>query len=450
MLGLLLIAQPGWAVPLTSPSFRLDPDVANTFGGLSSSSSYKLVDSGGEAAVGVGTSASYKLGQGYVAQLEQAIQLNVMSSGVAAYYPLDMGSGTVVYDVSASDSQGTLVNGPTWTNGTIGNAVSFDGTSQYAQLAQTSALSSNSMTASFWFTLSSDPNCDVNNNWRSLLRKTTSTSSTTTGWDLLLEESKNLQFDVGIGGVTSRSGSINVGIALNTPLFITVSYDASSGAQKIYANGVLKSTKSNAPTILGTNASSLDVAHGSNAVACPNGSGYAPGTFDEIKVYSRALSDREVTNEFASSAAGIGSAQTIPNITPDTSQNTSTDLIVRTDAGGYDLAINQDHNLRHTDASTTIAAISAAIASPALWGEGTTKGLGFTVTAGSGLDPKWGSNPSYKYAAIPGSATTFHSRGGYTGSGPELNTLQFRLDTPTTQKSGSYSNTVTITATAKP
>ncbi len=224
IIGAILI-MPGGALAevLTSPSFRLDPNVANTFGGTTTSANYKLVDSGGEAVVGAGSSGSYKLTQGYVAQLEQSIQL------------------------------------------------------------------------------------------------------------------------------TLDAGTLN-----------------------------------------------------------------------------------------------------IPAVTAGESQNAALQATVLTDAPGYDLAINQNNDLTHTDAATTISAIAASISSPALWGEGTTTGLGFTVTAGTNVDSKWGANPNYKYASIPNTAVAFHGKSGFSGGSADITTTQFRLDAPSNKKAGSYTNVVTYTATLVP
>jgi hypothetical protein len=179
-------------------------------------------------------------------------------------------------------------------------------------------------------------------------------------------------------------------------------------------------------------------------------SNYFGGTLDEVKIFSRELTSAEVANEYSAGAAGVVSAQTIPQITAGISQSALTDAIVRTDGPGYSLALNQDHDLLHTDATTTISPVSGSIASPGAWTEGSTTGLGFTITGGSQIEGKWGTNPNYNYAAIPGSATIFHSRTGYLGGSPESNQLQFRLDVPGSQKSGAYSNTVTVTATIIP
>jgi hypothetical protein len=171
---------------------------------------------------------------------------------------------------------------------------------------------------------------------------------------------------------------------------------------------------------------------------------------DEVKIYGIALTAAQVAGTYAAANAGLPAAQVIPAVVAGVSQVATTDVVVLTDAPGYDLALQQDHDLLHTDAATTIAAIGPAIASPGLWTEGTTKGLGFSLVSGTSIPVKWGTSPSYKYAAVPGSATTFYGRSGANGNVAEKTGLQFRLDTVTNQKSGAYSNTVVITATARP
>jgi hypothetical protein len=86
------------------------------------------------------------------------------------------------------DSPATYGSG--WTNnGKIGKALSFDGVNDYVMVPDNDALTSKSISLSFWYTLTADPNCDgLFNNWRSLIRKSLQLSVSTTGWDVLLEE----------------------------------------------------------------------------------------------------------------------------------------------------------------------------------------------------------------------------------------------------------------------
>lgn len=180
------------------------------------------------------------------------------------------------------------------------SAYSLDGVSNYIEAPTPSKENTGSFTATFWFTLNSTVNCDANNNWRSLIRQSSSTSGATAGWDVVLEESPGVQFDLGLNGTDSRSGTVNVGLAVGTPVYLTFTYDASSGTRYIYANSVQKETKTDTPGVGVSPSALLDIGKGANAVACPNGSGYTPGTYDDVRLYSRALSQGEVNNLYSS------------------------------------------------------------------------------------------------------------------------------------------------------
>ena len=77
-----------------------------------------------------------------------------LDSGLAGYWKLDDGSGTSATDSSTNGNTGTLTNGPTWTTGQIGGAVSFDGTDDYVTAASGSSsalnLTTNTFTISAW------------------------------------------------------------------------------------------------------------------------------------------------------------------------------------------------------------------------------------------------------------------------------------------------------------
>lgn len=136
-------------------------------------------------------------------------------------------------------------------------------------------------------------------------------------------------------------------------------------------------------------------------------------------------------------------------ITPNISNTSTISATVATDAPGYSISINQNNNL--TSGANTIPAITGGtIAAPASWTEGTTKGLGITLTGGPSIPAKWGTAGSYKYAAIPSALTTLYTRSGYTGGVSDTVTMQPRIDISPTQAVGSYSNIVTVTATLIP
>ena len=178
-------------------------------------------------------------------------------------------------------------------------------------------------------------------------------------------------------------------------------------------------------------------------------SNFFAGSIDEVRAFGRQLSDAEVVGDYTAGLNGLRFAHTLPNVTPGTSSTFASDAVVRTDAGGYNLFIQATGLLKHTDGTTTIPMIPATVASPSGWVEGTTKGLGFTVSAATQIESKWVGLP-YNYAAVPLQATAYHTRTGLNGGIPELTTLQFRADTLPNQKQGTYSSTVVYTATLKP
>ncbi len=142
--------------------------------------------------------------------------------------------------------------------------------------------------------------------------------------------------------------------------------------------------------------------------------------------------------------------QDLGSIAPGVPNTGSTLATVTTDsAGGYDLLISQDHDLLHAgDSTTTIPAFTGSIATPSAWTDGTDVGLGFTVTDGTDVEAKWGVTPDFNYAAIPTTDTVFHEKVGYTSGGDDT-TVGYQIDVVSTQKSGTYTNTVTVTAIAK-
>jgi hypothetical protein len=179
------------------------------------------------------------------------------------------------------------------------------------------------------------------------------------------------------------------------------------------------------------------------------------GSIDEVRLYDRALSGAEVAGDYDAAASGLQFAQVMPQLTPGTSVTYQTDAVVRTDASGYQLSIQDPIPLTNTiDHTTTIPSIPATIASPAAWNEGVTKGFGFTVIAGTDLESSWGTGP-YNYAAVPSTDTVFHQRGSNAtypppDGTPEVTSLQFRADTATSQRSGPYQASIIYTATLVP
>jgi hypothetical protein len=69
---------------------------------------------------------------------------------LAAYWPLDEGSGTTAFDASGNGMNGTLVNGPAWTAGRVGGALSFDGVDDHVTTPFAENLATWTVSASVW------------------------------------------------------------------------------------------------------------------------------------------------------------------------------------------------------------------------------------------------------------------------------------------------------------
>lgn len=426
---------------LQSSHYRLDPNVASSFGGSGSSSSYRLTDSGGEAAVGAGSSQSYKLTSGYVASLPHSLQLSVLPNATYAYWPFDTGTGTQGYDVGMNSDNATLVSAPSWTTGIVGQAIALNGSSQYAATANQVAGPS-AFTIEIWF-------------------KSTSTSggrlmgfgdaqtgaSSSRDRQLYLDNAGHIIFGA---KPSSAYKTVATSATYTDGSWHYVAGTLGTDGMKLYVDGVNRATDGTTTTA-GSYSGYWRMGY-DDLTGWPSAptSNYLSATIDEARVFTRQLSDTEIGNDYTAGANALRGAFTLPNVSPGISQTYSADAVVRTDAGGYDLYIQAPTLLKHTDNTTTIPMAAASIASPAAWTEGATKGLGFTLTAGTSLEGKWGTSPNYAYAGIPSSATVFHSRTGLTGGLPELTTLEFRADTAPSQKAGTYTTTIIYTATIRP
>ncbi len=425
---------------MQSSNFRLDPNVASSFGGTGSSTNYQMSSTGGEPIVGAGASQSFKLGGGYNAQLPHSIQLSVLPSGTVADWSLDTGTGTAAYDNSLTGNDGILQNAPTWVTGIVNQGIQLNGTTQYLSTGLSST-APQVFTIEIWF-------------------KTTTSSggrlmgfgSSSTGASGTLD--RHLYLDNAghvIWGVTSSGNqTVTTTATYNDGSWHHVAASLGSGGLLLNVDGVRQGTNQSI-----TSASSYSgywrIGYDNLAgwTSAPS-SNYLAASVDEARVYNRQLTDQEITNDYVAGASSLQNAFTLPDIVPGTSQTYLADAIVRTEAAGYDLYVNKTAPVTHTDNTTTIPDISGSIASPSAWTEGTTKGVGFTLTAGTQLEGSWGTNPNYMYAAIPSSSTLFHSRTGENAGVAEATTVQYRADTNSTQKQGLYSTTVIYSATAKP
>lgn len=423
-----LFASVATADRFTSTSYIIDASTMGTAGGLQTSTSYRLSSSTGEAVIGNGTAGSYKMGYGFITQLDKSLSLTVQPSGLVAAYPLDETSGTKLGDQSVNNAYGTMQGTLTSVTGKLSTALSFDGSTQAVLVGNnTQTQLSSTGTLEAWIK-----------------------TSTATGTMAAVTKSSNFWIGLSAGkvaiydwtsGVTCTDSSTTVTDGTWHHIAATLSSGVTNGSI-IYVDGVAKKTCTWTPA-----AQTGSVALG--AVYSGSYSQYFTGSIDHVKIFNRILSANEISAEYTGQNAGSASGLSLGAITPGTSNTVLSDIIVQTDNGGYTLAINQNNNL--TSGTYTIPSISGSIASPAAWTEGTTKGLGFTLTAtnATAIPGTWSSGANY--AALPSTATTFYTRTGLQST-PDYLTMRLRADVASTQPAtgATYSNTMTVTGTITP
>jgi len=415
---------------LNSANYIIDASISGNFGGNTNSGNYKLTSSGGEAIAGSGSGGSYKIGYGYISNLEKSLSLTVHPSGLVAAYQLEETTGKAVADESINNAYGSMQGTLTSVTGKLGTALSFDGATQAVPIANnTQTQLTPTGTIETWIK-----------------------SSTTTGSLAAVSKSSSFWLGLGNGKATTYDWTSGITTSDTTTIAdgswhhiaITLNSGVAAGST-LYVDGVAKKTFIWTPQFQSGIFTLGSVYNGTTY------SQYFNGAVDHVKVFNRMLSADEILAEYNAQNTGNGSGLSLGSITSGTSNTALSDIIVHTDSNGYTLAINENNDL--TSGSFTIPAISSgSIASPVAWNEGSTKGLGFTLTAtnATALPGTWSSGNSY--AAIPTTATSFYTRTGIQSSTSDYITMRLRADVTSTQAStpSSYSNILTITGTITP
>lgn len=460
VLAMLLVAMLGGlasqnvlAERYTSPNYTIDASVlGNSFGGTTTSANYQLTSAGGESVVGQGSGGSYKLDAGYVAQLAEqdaTFTMSLQPTGLIGYYSFDEykdNQMTIANDAGVT-SRAINVNLSAYqpVSGKLGQAISSGGNS-YAYDDSEGGQGyyvvppGGVLTATGWFNTSTPAGTD----YKPLLWNEYSC----VGWYVAVETDSLLGVSytggTGCGNVTGYYNvySDNTIVDGSWHYFAAV-IDRSAGVLKLYIDGVLNDQTTNIDT------SSVNVLTNRLRLTSDwNAGNIYTGLLDEVKLFSRVLSDDEISAEYSSQNAGIGSGVALGTLTPNASNATLVDAIVDTNTESYSLAISQDKNL--TSQMSTIPAISSTITSPSAWAEGSTKGLGFSLVSANAqaIDTKW--NAGSSYAAIPGTATTVYNRSGNQHPAKDTLTMRLRADVAASQPMGAYSNVVTMTGTYLP
>jgi four helix bundle protein len=215
--------------------------------------------------------------------------------GLAAYWTMNEGTGTLLADGSGNKSFATLAGGTSWVNGRLGKAVSFDGVSGSAASSAVNLSDTSVVTLSFWLKVDSYSSDDK------LAFEYTNNYNSKNGFFVDPNAS-------GVGGCASNKFSVSMSKSNNT-FWEDCFTRPSAGAWHHYVVVFNRSTPANTVYVDGVAQSLSTVLHNSSAMGnFDNSTLYfmsrglsslnTAGSLDEVRVYKRALSAAEAGAQY--------------------------------------------------------------------------------------------------------------------------------------------------------
>jgi hypothetical protein len=215
--------------------------------------------------------------------------------GLVGWWKFDEGSGTVAYDSSGNGNDGNLTNGPTWTDGKIGGALSFDGVNDYVDLGQKNLGVNSNLSISYWFKPNNGNGVIVEQGWNY--------TGNEFGWVVYLGTNNHTKvaarsISFGSGDNTGNyNGSAIVQDAADTVdlnVWQHVSVIKVGTNIKIYLVGSLSHEGQIQKSAITYNSGySLSIGKGLTDTGSSYNSLYQ-GLIDDMRIYDRALSAEEV------------------------------------------------------------------------------------------------------------------------------------------------------------
>ena len=213
---------------------------------------------------------------------------NAVDPSLAAYWKFDDGSGTTAFDSSGNGNDGVFVGDPKWVAGKFGGALEFNG-DDYLNCGNGPSLQiQDQITITFWFKVQA-----FSNSWEAFLAKSDgayrASRSATTGNATHMGAS-----GTSVGG---GNGWFDAAIIITDNQWHHWAgvYDGTEG--RIYIDGILDTASPGTGQI---NLTSSDLYIGENSGATGR---FLHGLMDEVRIYSRALTDAEILEVMAGAGA---------------------------------------------------------------------------------------------------------------------------------------------------
>jgi hypothetical protein len=217
---------------------------------------------------------------GFTPIVTNGLVLNLDAANSASY----PGTDTNWTDLSGNGNNGTLVNSPAY-SATNGGYLSFIGaSSQYASIADsTSLLTANAITIEYWVKINSLADS-------ALASKHRQSTSPISGWNNYLLSSGKISFQLRAGNVCCQTLDTTATVGTTQWNHIASTYDGTT--MKVYINGVQDATTTPATGSVDST-QSINIGRDVNS-----GSAYLNGLIATTRIYKRALTATEVTQNF--------------------------------------------------------------------------------------------------------------------------------------------------------
>ena len=205
------------------------------------------------------------------------------SANLAAGYAFEENSGTTTQDASGNNNNGTLVNGPTWTTGRYGRGIHFDGSNDHVRVLDSASLDLGSAgTIEAWIKR------DVTGSSDGVISKGNSNSNSAQNYSLRVNGSNIVECVIGTGNTSQRLRSTSSLTSTTQYYHLACTWDGTT--IRVYINGTQNNSANQTIAPLG-NTSPLYIGQFGSS------SNRLQGVIDEVRIYSRALSAAEISQD---------------------------------------------------------------------------------------------------------------------------------------------------------
>jgi chitodextrinase len=222
--------------------------------------------------------------------------------GLVASYGFDEGAGTAAADSTGNSNHGT-VNGPAWTIGRFGQALSFDGTNDRVSVPDSATLDlTTGMTLEAWVKPTA-----LGTAWKTVLFKHRNSNATNMVYVLYGNRNTSVPNTEVTVGTSVRAANGSSQLPLNVWSHLASTYDGAT--LRLFVNGTQVGSLASTGNIA---TSTGDLWIGGNNVW----SEWFSGAIDEVRVYNRALTAAEIQADMNRAAAPDNDPPGIASTTP--------------------------------------------------------------------------------------------------------------------------------------